>query len=128
MHIGENGEFISIEWSKKQKERDYKQRSKASSKTFQAVFKAIDKIGKVYGSTDNLVIHVVDKSNFPDTLSDREISEEMAVMVYKHFNENVQGECVIKDNLVIFVGYKDDFYKCSKKIAKMAQNYEIFIF
>ena len=109
MEIGENGEFISMGLSKKQREREGKQMFEMTRKSFEAVEKAIDRIGRIVGSTKNLVIHVFDKTNFSDGLDDREILNEASDMVVKQYKSLVSGGCILKDNLVIYVGYTFDW-------------------
>ena len=109
MKIGENGEFMSIGLSKNERKRKSKQQFEEIKKSFEVVDKAIDKIGRIVGSTKNLVIQVFDKSIFPKNMDNNQILNETNDMVIKQFKELVLGECVIKDNLIIYLGYTFDY-------------------
>ena len=105
MEIGENGEFISMGLSKKQREREGKQMFEMTRKTFEAVEKAIDKIEKVNGSTQDLIVEVIDRNNFSKDMSDGEVLDEFYKRLTGQYGHFISGSSMIRENLVIYVGY-----------------------
>ena len=105
MEIGENGEFISMGLSKKQREREGRQIIAMTIKTSKAIEKAVDQIEKINGSSKNLVIEVVDKSNFPSSMDDKTILDELENRVAKQYGHLFTVSSMIRRNLAIYVGY-----------------------
>lgn len=105
MEIGENGEFISLRLSKEQCAREGKQWLDMTKKSFGAIERAIDRIGRIYGSTQNLIIEIVDRKGFPQCMDDNEVHDEIYKRLTKQYGNFITGSSVIRENLVIYVGY-----------------------
>lgn len=105
----ENGKFLSMGMSSAWRREQGKQMQKMVEKTFDTLGKAIDKIERINGSTKNLVIHVFDKSIFPEDMDNHQILNEVSDKVAKLYKTLVNGGCVIRDNLVIYAGYTFDW-------------------
>lgn len=105
MRINEKGEVMSIGTSRKYNEKENNRIFYLERKTIEEIVKTIDKIKKGLNPSDNLILEIVDKSRFEDTMSEKEIKNTFARMVMSR-NRNIYSSVVtIKDNHVIFIGY-----------------------
>ena len=76
-----------------------------TKKSFGAIERAIDRIGRIYGSTQNLIIEIVDRKGFPQCMDDNEVHDEIYKRLTKQYGNFITGSSVIRENLVIYVGY-----------------------
>ena len=105
MRINEKGEVMSIGTSRKYNEKENNRIFYLERKTVEEIEKTIEKIKKDLNPSDNLILEIVDKSRFEDTMSEKEINNTFARMVMSR-NKNIYSSVVtIKDNHVIFIGY-----------------------
>ena len=105
MRINEKGEVMSIGTSRKYNEKENNRIFYLERKTVEEIEKTIEKIKKDLTPSDNLILEIIDKSRFEDTMSEKEIKNTFARMVMSR-NRNIYSSVVtIKDNHVIFIGY-----------------------
>ncbi len=105
MRINEKGEVMSIGTSRKYNEKENNRIFYLERKTIEEIEKTIEKIKKGLNPSNILILEIVDKSRFEDTMSEKEIKNTFARMVMSR-NRNIYSSVVtIKDNHVIFIGY-----------------------
>ncbi len=96
---------MSIGTSRKYNEKENNRIFYLERKTIEEIEKTIEKIKKGLNPSNILILEIVDKSRFEDTMSEKEIKNTFARMVMSR-NRNIYSSVVtIKDNHVIFIGY-----------------------
>lgn len=106
MEVGENGEFISIGLSKKQREREGKQMQKMMEDSIETIKKAIKKLGKINGASENIFIQVLDRSLFNKNKPITDMIREVNSAIENDYDVSEMTVCYDEDNnSVIVIGY-----------------------